>query len=77
MFALMGVQQARDMTLVRWVTPSWRSVYRGGPHWGSVDEEWGSRPLPKFMVGPNAINGRQRRLPCPTQTARACETIGP
>jgi hypothetical protein len=23
---------------------------------------WRSRPLPKFMVGPNAINGRQRRL---------------
>ena len=24
----------------------------------SVDDRWGSRPLPKFMVGPNAINGR-------------------
>src|SRR5258708_12365884 len=24
--------------------------------------KWRSRPLPKFMVGPNAINGRQRRF---------------
>ena len=26
-------------------------------------QKWRSRPLPKFMVGPNAINGRQRRFP--------------
>ena len=23
---------------------------------------WGSRPLPELMVGPHAINGRQRRV---------------
>ena len=27
---------------------------------------WRSRPLPKFMVGPNAINGRQRRVSATT-----------
>jgi hypothetical protein len=30
-----------------------------------LPRKWGSRPLPKFMVGPNAINGRQRRLSAP------------
>src|SRR5437870_3860603 len=27
-----------------------------------VDDMWGSRPLPKFMVRPHAINGRQHRV---------------
>src|SRR5438445_9248637 len=40
--------------------PIWK---RGLAHRiGVVDKKWGSRPLPKFMVGPNAINGRQRRF---------------
>src|SRR5207302_1959339 len=32
------------------------------PRLAIVVVKWRSRPLPKFMVGPNAINGRQRRL---------------
>jgi hypothetical protein len=28
-----------------------------------VDKKWRSRPLLKFMVGSNAINGRERRFP--------------
>ena len=28
--------------------------------------KWRSRPLPKFIVGPNAINGRQRRFAATT-----------
>jgi hypothetical protein len=30
-----------------------------------VDVRWRSRPLPKFMVGPNAINGRQAGISFP------------
>jgi hypothetical protein len=43
-----------------------RSVKRGQhPHRPirkPLPGKWASRPLPTFMVGPNAINGRPRRL---------------
>jgi len=35
-----------------------------------------SRPLPKFMVGPNAINGRQRRVSARVERGIINPTVG-